>query len=221
MLSALEQRRARELGAQVATLAENPTLKAAVDTYQPRSASANAAFRREMLATVERELEKLAARIAPDVLAVTDASGQRPRRRRAAAAPTGRCRHACTRALTTRRAVRSSPPTGVFQFARRRSHCRTRDRDRCSSPRRSTTATRRTVDAVWRGDAHRQQRPVIASTLPPDGVAGADAGGAALAAARRTSSARTRPSTRSGCSSRTARLRSTRSTRSTRRRAAR
>ena len=34
MLSALEQRRARELGAQVATLAENPTLKAAVDTYQ-------------------------------------------------------------------------------------------------------------------------------------------------------------------------------------------
>ena len=75
MLSALEQRRARELGVQVATLAENPTLKAAVDTYQAELGSANAAFRREMLATVDRELEKLAARIAPDVLAVTDASG--------------------------------------------------------------------------------------------------------------------------------------------------
>jgi hypothetical protein len=34
MLSALEQRRAREMSAQVATLAENPTLKAALDTYQ-------------------------------------------------------------------------------------------------------------------------------------------------------------------------------------------
>ena len=32
MLSALEQRRARELGALVETLAENPTLKAAIDT---------------------------------------------------------------------------------------------------------------------------------------------------------------------------------------------
>ena len=37
---------------QVATLAENPTLKAAVDTYQAEIGSANAAFRREMLATV-------------------------------------------------------------------------------------------------------------------------------------------------------------------------
>jgi len=75
MLSALEQRRARELNVQVATLAENPTLKAAVDTYQAEIGTANKAFRRELLATVDRELEKLAARIRPDVLAVTDPSG--------------------------------------------------------------------------------------------------------------------------------------------------
>ena len=34
MLSALEERRAQEMSVQVGTLAENPTLKAAVDTYQ-------------------------------------------------------------------------------------------------------------------------------------------------------------------------------------------
>ena len=75
MLSALEQRRARELGVQVGTLAENPTLKAAVDTYQSELNTANAAFRREMLVTIERELDKLAARTKPDVVAVTDPSG--------------------------------------------------------------------------------------------------------------------------------------------------
>jgi putative nucleotidyltransferase with HDIG domain len=73
MLSALEQRRARELDIQVATLAENPTLKAALDTYQSEH---NNAFKNEMLATVARELDKLAQRINPDVLAVTDPSGR-------------------------------------------------------------------------------------------------------------------------------------------------
>jgi putative nucleotidyltransferase with HDIG domain len=75
MLSALEVRRARDLSVQVGTLAENPTLKAAVDTYQAELNTANAAFRREMLVTIDRELEKLASRVKPDVLAVTDASG--------------------------------------------------------------------------------------------------------------------------------------------------
>jgi putative nucleotidyltransferase with HDIG domain len=75
MLSALEERRARELSVQVATLAENPTLKAAVDTYQAEHGTAKATFRRELLATIDRELDKLAARIGPDVLAVTDPSG--------------------------------------------------------------------------------------------------------------------------------------------------
>jgi putative nucleotidyltransferase with HDIG domain len=76
MLSALEQRRARELSVQVATLAENPTLKAALDTYQVETGSANAAFRAELLATVDRELQKLAARVGPDVLVVAEPSGR-------------------------------------------------------------------------------------------------------------------------------------------------
>src|SRR5262245_54728833 len=75
MLGALEQRRARELRVQVATLAESPTLKAAVDTYQSELGTANATFRREMLLTIDRELEKVAARVSPDVLAVADPSG--------------------------------------------------------------------------------------------------------------------------------------------------
>ena len=58
MLSALEQRRARELNTQVATLAENPTLKAALDTYHSEGGSADWAFRDELLTTVTRELEK-------------------------------------------------------------------------------------------------------------------------------------------------------------------
>jgi HD-GYP domain-containing protein (c-di-GMP phosphodiesterase class II) len=75
MLSALEQRRIRELSIQAETLAENPTLKAALDTYQSERDSTLAAFRADMLTTVERELEKLADRIDPDVIAVTDQAG--------------------------------------------------------------------------------------------------------------------------------------------------
>jgi len=76
MLFALEQRRAREMAVQVAMLAENPTLKAALDTYQSERDPAGAALRREMLATIERELDKLADRIDPDVVAVTDQAGR-------------------------------------------------------------------------------------------------------------------------------------------------
>jgi hypothetical protein len=75
MLSALEQRRAREMSAQVATLAENPTLKAALDTYRTETGAARQRFRREMLLTIDRELEKIAARVRSDILAVTDGSG--------------------------------------------------------------------------------------------------------------------------------------------------
>jgi putative nucleotidyltransferase with HDIG domain len=76
MLSALEQRRARELGVQVATLAENPTLKAAVANYKLESRNPNPRYRRGMIAAIDRELETLAMRTASDVLAVTDASGK-------------------------------------------------------------------------------------------------------------------------------------------------
>jgi putative nucleotidyltransferase with HDIG domain len=116
MLSALEERRAQELSAQVATLAENSTLKAALDTYQSEIGTANATFRREMLATIDRELNKLAERIAPDILAVTDTSG-------VVLAVAGR-RAADWPVQTTVRPERDgsgtnyvTTPSGVFRFA--------------------------------------------------------------------------------------------------------
>ena len=75
MLSAMEQRRARELQTQVDILAESPTLKAAIDTYQSEMPASDASSRAELIRTIERELGKLAARIEPDVLAVTDPAG--------------------------------------------------------------------------------------------------------------------------------------------------
>jgi putative nucleotidyltransferase with HDIG domain len=75
VLSALEQRRAHELEGIVSTLAENSTLKAAIDTYHAEHRIAGATERRELLLTIEREILKLAARIEPDVLAVSDATG--------------------------------------------------------------------------------------------------------------------------------------------------
>lgn len=76
MLSALEQRRARELSAQVATLAENPTLKAAIDTYRAELATGDPVSRRELLATIDGELKKIADRTNPDVLAVSSHAGE-------------------------------------------------------------------------------------------------------------------------------------------------
>lgn len=76
VLSALEQRRTQELQGVVATLAENSTLKAAIDTYRAEVATGDTATRRELVMTIEREVDKLAARIAPDVLAVSDARGR-------------------------------------------------------------------------------------------------------------------------------------------------
>ena len=75
MLSEMEKRQSRELQAHVAMLAENPTLKAAIDTYTSELTSSGAASRAQLVATIQRELEKVADRIQPDVLAVSDASG--------------------------------------------------------------------------------------------------------------------------------------------------
>ena len=59
LLGALEERRARELQAQVAMLAENSTLKAALDTYQTELQTTNAAGRQDLVATIGRELTSL------------------------------------------------------------------------------------------------------------------------------------------------------------------
>jgi putative nucleotidyltransferase with HDIG domain len=116
MLSELEQRRARELHLQVATLAENPTLRNAIATYKIESGLGNGAYKRGLIAGIRRELDKVASRTATDVLAVTDASGT-------VLAVAGR-RHAdwpvdvqvgSTKTDTGTEYV--SMPTGVFQFA--------------------------------------------------------------------------------------------------------
>ena len=75
LLAALEERRARELQAQVAMLAENSTLKAALDTYQTELKTTSAAGRQDLVATIAHELDKLGARIQADVLEVRDQSG--------------------------------------------------------------------------------------------------------------------------------------------------
>src|SRR3954466_4420947 len=76
LLAALEERRGKELRAQVAMLAENSTLKAAVDTYHTELRTTNSAGRQDLLATIARELDKIAVRIEPDVLEVRSASGE-------------------------------------------------------------------------------------------------------------------------------------------------
>ena len=76
LLVALEQGRAQELQSQVAMLAENSTLKAALDTYQSELRTTNSAGRQDLIATIAHELEKLATRIQPDVLEVRNLSGE-------------------------------------------------------------------------------------------------------------------------------------------------
>jgi putative nucleotidyltransferase with HDIG domain len=76
LLGELEKRRAQELQSQVAMLAENSTLKAALDTYQSELRTTNPAGRQDLVATIVRELDKLAARIQPDVLEVRNLSGE-------------------------------------------------------------------------------------------------------------------------------------------------
>jgi putative nucleotidyltransferase with HDIG domain len=70
----VEARRQQDLRASVATLAENPTLKAALDTWLTERATANERTSNELLATVQREADKLANRVSADVLAIADGS---------------------------------------------------------------------------------------------------------------------------------------------------
>lgn len=116
MLSELEQRRARELHHQVATLAENPTLRNAVATYKLETKTSRAVYRRGMIAAIHRELEKVAGRTGTDVLAVTDESGTvlAVAGRRRGDWPIERTIPA-TKTETGTEYV--SMPSGVFQFA--------------------------------------------------------------------------------------------------------
>jgi putative nucleotidyltransferase with HDIG domain len=75
MLGALEERRLRELQTQAATLAENPTLKAALDTYTFEGSQSGVSDNPQLLATLQRELDKLAARVESDAVAIADLDG--------------------------------------------------------------------------------------------------------------------------------------------------
>ncbi|MFN7915319.1 MAG: HD domain-containing protein [Vicinamibacterales bacterium] len=76
MLAALEARRLHELRTQAVTLAENPTLKAALDTYAAeRLDHTSEANLQPLLATLQHELDKLAARVDTDALAIASADG--------------------------------------------------------------------------------------------------------------------------------------------------
>ena len=55
-------------------LAENSTLKAALDTYQTELRTTSTRAGADLVATIARELDKLADRIQPDVLEVRDQS---------------------------------------------------------------------------------------------------------------------------------------------------
>jgi len=72
IFAAVENRRQRELQAQAATLAENPTLKATIDTYAAEARSSDEARRSLLLNTIVNELEKVAARVDSDALILAD-----------------------------------------------------------------------------------------------------------------------------------------------------
>ena len=78
MFTALEHRRQQEQLAAITTLAENPTLKAALDTYFTESSFSGLAPEQErsLRDTVTREIDKLAAMTAADVLAIVDTKGR-------------------------------------------------------------------------------------------------------------------------------------------------
>ncbi len=72
MFAALETRRQRELVAQAGTLAENPTLKAALDTYQAEAQTGGSVVGAQLLETIDRELARVAARIETDAIVLVD-----------------------------------------------------------------------------------------------------------------------------------------------------
>jgi len=69
------RQRAQDMLGVVSTLAENPTLKAALDTWQSEQAFSGSVDP-GLVSTVEREAAKIAARVNSDVLAVLDQRGR-------------------------------------------------------------------------------------------------------------------------------------------------
>jgi putative nucleotidyltransferase with HDIG domain len=74
MAALVEDRRRNELLATVSILAESPTLKAALDTWQSELEQGEGT-EAELIATVQREADKIAIRVDTDVLALLDVEG--------------------------------------------------------------------------------------------------------------------------------------------------
>jgi putative nucleotidyltransferase with HDIG domain len=75
MFAALETRRQRELRSQAATIADSPTLNAALDTLQTEARTRPQDSNDDALETIDRELQKVATRIEADALVLVDSRG--------------------------------------------------------------------------------------------------------------------------------------------------
>jgi putative nucleotidyltransferase with HDIG domain len=75
IVAALERRRLQDLRMQAVTLAESPTLKAALDTYSAEGPGGDESAHGQLLATIKRELDKLAARVEADAIILVDGRG--------------------------------------------------------------------------------------------------------------------------------------------------
>lgn len=75
LLVRLEERRMEDLRAHVASLADSPTLTAALDSYQAERRTAYAGGRAQLAATIEEELEKVVVRLQADVIMARDPDG--------------------------------------------------------------------------------------------------------------------------------------------------
>jgi putative nucleotidyltransferase with HDIG domain len=72
LFGAIERRRQSEMRALATTVADSPTLKAALDTYALYASAANDATKEQLLATIGNELEKVAERIEADAIVLAD-----------------------------------------------------------------------------------------------------------------------------------------------------
>jgi len=72
LLAVVETRRQNELRAQAETLADNATLKAALDTYQAETRANRATVRADLLETIDLVLQKVAARVDSDAIVLVD-----------------------------------------------------------------------------------------------------------------------------------------------------
>jgi putative nucleotidyltransferase with HDIG domain len=72
IFGAVESREQHEMLAQASNLAENPTLKAAIDTYAAESRTTTAVRSRALLNTIEIELAKVARRVEADAVVIVD-----------------------------------------------------------------------------------------------------------------------------------------------------